>query len=294
MSNNQQQQSKTITDIVRPEINNLAAILSLNSDKDASAMQVLALQELNYLEQHTALKPAILQCEPNSIILAVKNVMRKNLSLDPSAGLVYVKSRNVNIGTYEKPNWKTVLEVQETANGLLSYNRQLGRIMDYTNPKIKEDDNGKTIGVSMQILKPSYPQPRWEEYSFNEGDFMRWRKASHKENKKGYKQGSNKPVPDDDTLNYANPNYTNWKNGLDPEFARAKCIRHSLKKLGSNPNENMQVIINGPKFKPVIDINVAESEADDDNQGYVQHEEVHSAINENQNQQTDSFNSNDL
>lgn len=270
------QKPNTITDIIRPELSNLMAIISLNNDKASNDIQVLALQELNYLEQHASVKPALLNCDQQSIILAVKNVMRKNLSLDPNAGLVYVKTRNLNVGTFDRPIWKTVLEIQETANGLLSYNRQIGRILDYTNPKIKEDTTGKVIGVSMELLKPSWPQPRWEEYSFNEGDFYRWRRASHKENKKGYKQNSGKPVPDDNELNYANPNYTNWKTGPDPEFIRAKCIRHSLKKLGSNPNEAMQII----KSNAVVTINpdIAIAEAEDNDHDFAQHEEINTQI----------------
>lgn len=263
----------TITDIIKPELHNLEAILSLSNNNNVAT---LALQELNYLEQQAVQKPIIAQCEKNSIILAVKNVLRKNLSLDPSAGLVYIKTRSVSVNN----TWVTVLEIQETANGLLSYNRQLGRILDYENPQVKEDATGKTIGVSMKILKPSPLGPRWETYSFNEGDFLRWRRASHKENKRGYKPNNGKPVPNDDdtVLNYANPNYTNWKGGLDPEFARAKCIRHSLKKLGSNPNEGIGLM--PMHAETPINATTAIIEAEDHD--FTPHEEINTQINEPQ------------
>lgn len=281
MSQQQQQQPQqplTITKIIEPELPNLMAILSLNTDKDATDIQVRAFQELNYLEQHAVNKPVLLTCDQNSIILAVKNVLGKNLSLDPNAGLVYIKTRNLNVGTYQQPKWKTVLEIQETANGLLSYNRQIGRILDYTNPEVKEDADGKVVGVSMQLLKPSWPQPRWEKYSFTEGDFLRWRRASHKENKKGYKQDGNKPVPNDsdDSLNYANPNYYSWKKGPDPEFIRAKCIRHSLKKLGANPNEDIKLVPRN--FAVPINNDAAIAEAEDSAE-FTPHEEINTTIN---------------
>ena len=54
------------------------------------------------------------------------------------------------------------------------------------------------------------------------------------------------------TYNYANPNYTSWKGGIDPEFARAKAVRHGLKKLGTNQNERRALNIVIPKEKTVI------------------------------------------
>jgi hypothetical protein len=277
---------QTISDIIKPELPEITALLSLNNTGD---IQTMAMQELNYLEQQAALKPIILQCEKVSIVLAVKNVLRKNLSLDPNAGLVYLKTRNTNVGTYEKPIWKLVLEVQETANGIISYNRQIGRMLDCTNPKVKKDSTGKVIGVSMEILKPSYRDTRWELYEFDESDFIRWQRASHKENKKGYKDNKGMKVPNDETLNYANPNYTSWLNGIDPEFARAKCIRHSFKKLGSNPNEQAKLTFKIPE--PLIDPRIAITEAED--QDFTPHEEITSQVNESQphtNNQNDTNN----
>lgn len=272
----------TITDIIKPELPNLVAILSLNSDKESSMVQTLALQELNYLEQHASNNPKLLQCDQNSIILAVKNVLRKNLSLDPAAGLVYVKTRNLNIGTYERPIWKTVMETQDTVNGIISYNRQIGRLYDYKRVKIIKDASGKVIGGEVELQTPGFQgQPRWETYDYDESDIERWRRFSHLENAKGYKQNSGKEPPDLKTLNWANKLYTSWKGGPDPEFIRAKILRHSLKKLGSNANEGIITIL--PPAKQPIDAKIAIAEAEEDNlHDFAQHEEINSTINEQQ------------
>lgn len=272
-----------IRDIIKPEMPSLQALLSLNAGKDAD-VATLALQEMAYLEQTALTKPEILECEPSSIVLAVKNVLRKNLTMDPLAGLVYIKFRSVNVGTEEKKVWKKVLEIQETVNGILSYTRQRGLILDFTNPEVEKNQNGMVIGVSMQILKPSYPKPRWETFKYDESDFMRWKRASHKE------RSRNKKDADYNALNYANILYSSWQKGIDPEFARAKCLRHSLKKLGANPNE---IPLNSMNTKTaVINPEIAATEAGD-NIEFDQHEEVSSEINQQENHNND-FNTDDL
>lgn len=291
------QKPNTITDIFKPEIINLVGILNIRGNNPHA--EAIILQEINFLEQIAMAKPVILQCDPMSVILSVKSAINKNLSLDPSAGLVYVKTRNQNIAKYGQPDkWVTVLEIQETVNGLISYNRQLGRIFDVERPKIGKDPAGKVIAVSVRILQQSYGQPRWETYDYDESDFLRWRTYSHKERAKGYKANKGMEVPNLQTLNYANALYTSWKDGIDPEFARAKAIRHSLKKLGANNNE-----VNGMRIieqnEPVIDVNIARAEAEEDfSHDYAQHEEVESRIHETPPQQEqqsgDDFNPNDL
>lgn len=291
-----EQKPNTITDIIKPELPNLMAILSINNDTSQSNISVIAMQEVNYLEQHAANNPRLLQCDQMSMILAVKSVLTKNLSLDPSAGLVYVKTRNLNVGSYERPIWKLVLEIQETVNGIISYNRQLGRLLDYKRPQLTKDTSGKVIGVSTELLLPSYPQPRWELFDFDESDIERWRRYSHRENKKSFKENKGMKVPNDEQLNYANALYTSWKDGIDPEFARAKCLRHSLKKLGSNKNEGV-LLLQQPKQAPVIDPRIAHAEAEEDNlHDYTQVEEVTSTINTSSAppQQNEHFNPNDL
>jgi hypothetical protein len=249
MSNTQQPAQPLA--LVRQELPAIEKILALHALPGVD-IPTIAAQELMHLEAIAQAKPDILQCTPQSILLAVKSVMQKNLTLDPYAGLVYVKTRSINIGTQDKKEWVKVVEMMPSVNGLISINRQLGRILDYTNPQVIKDGKGKVIGVSMKILKPSFGQPRWELYEYDESDFKRWRTASHRDN------GRNKNDANATTLNYANPNYTSHEGGIDPEFARAKCIRHSVKKLGTNPQEQ------APRaLRPVQQEIIVDPEVDD-------------------------------
>ena len=274
MSQQQQQpQQLSLTKILEPEIPTLVAILSLSNE--AKDLQTVVLQELTYLEQHALVKPEIANIakgnpqQQQTIVLAIKSAMRKNLTLDPNAGLVYVKTRKLQLGN----QWVETLEIQETANGLLSFNRQMGRILDFTRPKVTKNDKGRVTGVSMRLLLPSPLGPRWEDYDYDESDFKRWATYSHKE------RSRNKADANLNTLNYANHLYKSWEGGIDPEFARAKCIRHSLKKLGTNPNEGLLVMnLNLPNEK-MLDAEVAMAEAADENGEFAWHEEVNTTIN---------------
>lgn len=222
-------------ELLKKELPELQAIMQLNATKDTD-VETLAKQELEYLRMQALTKPEIMECMPQTILMAVKSVLKQNLSLDPYAGLVYIKTRNVKVG---EGNWKKALEIQPTCNGILSIAYQCGKIIDHKNPEVFKDDSGKVIRVDFEYQVGS---GRWEKRSFDESDFYRWRRASHKEN------GRNKQDANAESLNYANENYTNWKGGVDPEFSRAKAIRHSLKKRGTNPNEGkFEKIVATPK-----------------------------------------------
>jgi hypothetical protein len=269
----QQQPPKTITDIIKPELPNLMALLSLNNEAVGNSIETIALQELSYLEQHALAKPEILGCHPLSIITAVRTTLRKNLSLDPSAGLTYIKTRKTQINGA----WVEVLEIQDTCNGKLSYYRQLGRILDFTRPKVQKNEKGRVIGVSMRLLLPSVLGPRWEDFDYDESDFKRWATYSHKE------RSRNKQDANATTLNYANQLYRSWEGGIDPEFSRAKCINHSLKKLGANPNEGILMLPKFPDEKAnAVDASTAMAETADENGEFAWHEEVNSKVNEAQ------------
>lgn len=238
--------------LVKAELPTLQALISLNLQPGMDSA-TLAKQELEYLAMQANMKPDILECTSQSVILAIKSVIKNNLTLDPSAGLVYIKSRSVNIAPYgQEKKWVKVLEIQETANGLISINRQCGRILDIERPIVKKDPAGKVTSVICRYLVPSYPAPRWQEIEFDESDFLRWKKASHKENKRGKDQ----QYVNDATLNQANPNYTSFNGGIDPEFARAKAIRHGLKKLGTNQNEARARHLQTEKKVSIIDTKV--------------------------------------
>lgn len=225
--------------LLKNELPTLKALMGLNA-RPGTDVETMALQELEYLKISAISKPDILSCIPVSIIAAVKSVLKKNLTLDPESGLVYIKTRNIALekdSNGKVVKWGKILEIQESANGLISVNRQCGRILDLKRPEVEKDSNGKVIKVWVELLLPSYGGPRWEKREYDESDFKRWAIASHKENSRTWKEDSGKPKPDSEKLNYANPNYTSWQGGIDPEFARAKAIRHGLKKLGTNQNE---------------------------------------------------------
>lgn len=256
--------------VVKQELPQLKAILSLNTQKGTD-VETLALQELEYLQTIGLSNPAIYECLPQTIIAAVKSVMKQNLTLDPYAGLVYVKTRNVNIGTSDQKNYAKALEIQPSANGLISIARQCGRILDIDRPEVKKDAAGKVVGVSVKYLVPSYNEAgqkiaKWKTVEFDESDFKRWRKASHNENSRGKSDAA--------TRDYSNPNYSNFNGGPDPEFVRAKAIRHGLKKLGTNPHETRATqIITDVEKKHVVESKADEAAmADDFGHDYIESE----------------------
>lgn len=254
-----------IIQLAKKELPQLKAIIGLNASK-GSDIETLALQELEYLQMLGTTKPEIYECNPQSIIAAVKTVLKQNLTLDPYAGLVYVKTRSVQVNNV----WTKTLEIQPSANGIISINRQCGRILDIERPEVMKDDKGKVVGVKVRYLVPSYSEEgkrcyKWRQIEFDESDFFRWRRASHKEN------GRNKTDANPETMNYANPNYTSWKGGIDPEFARAKAIRHGLKKLGTNQNENTAIMRKAEAASNVIDHAADEAAMEDE---YITHEDV--------------------
>lgn len=237
----------------------LEALMSLNA-KPGIDVKTLVLQELEYLRMHAITKPEIMECMPQTVLMAIKSVIKKNLTLDQSAGLVYVKTRNVKTKNAQGGDvWLKALEIIDSCNGILSINYQCGKIIDHKIPTIKKDDTGKVLTVQFEYQVAS---GRWETREFDDSDFYRWRRASHKEN------GRNKQDANLESLNYANENYTNWKGGIDPEFARAKAIRHALKKLGTNPNEGKFVSIVIPEQKRVVIEESKDNESSTDEAGY--------------------------
>ena len=232
---------------LKNELPQLEAVLALNAAEGVD-VKTLALQELENLRMIAVTKPEILDCLPQTVVMAVKRVLKQNLSLDPYAGLVYVKTRNVKI---KQPDGQEItrkaLEITETCNGLLSVAYQCGKIIDHKIPTVEKDKDGKVVSVTFEFQVKS---GRWETRVFDESDFYRWQRASHKENGRWKTDFNTKEATD--SLKYANENYINWKGGIDPEFARAKAIRHALKKLGTNPNEGKFATIVIPSEKKVV------------------------------------------
>ena len=276
-------ESKGLT-ILKENVPTLEALIRMNSPTgiSESTIKAKALEELSHFQMLSLQKPEILDCEPLSILLAVKQVIKQNLSLDPSQGLVYTMVGSVKnkAGQYIK-----VLETPETANGKISVARQCGRILDIKRPQISYNDNGQCIKVVVEFLVPSIPSPRWEVIEFTEHNFKKWQKASHVKNSRGYRQDSGKAAPDAEKMNYSNALYKSWNGGIDPEFAATKAIRHGLNKLGTNINEMAGPKIVYKKEEPIISPEAANKESSENHEGedvkYTQFEEVSSIPNPN-------------
>lgn len=236
--------TNTALAVLKHEQPTLEAITLFNYGPEKEVSSIV-LNEISFLEGMALTKPDLLVCEPISLVMAMKYVLKNNLSLDPNAGLVYTKTRN-----YKKPDGTSgkVLEVQPTCEGLLSIAYQCSKIIDHERPTVKKDDAGKVIEVTFRYMRPSPTGPRWVDISFDESDFKRWRTKSHEENGRWKEDRASK--------DYSNANYSSFNGGIDPEFARAKAIRHALKKLGTNANERIQVGI-----KPTL-VNTVDANAD--------------------------------
>jgi len=223
----------------------LTAMLGLNVKEKVDDLEQIVRSELAFLELHALTKPNIHKCDKLSVLLALKSMFKQNLSLDPSLGLVYVKTRKVKTGEENgRDVYSEILELQPTCNGILSINRQCGVILDYEDPELERDENGKIVSVKFRYLTPSIGEDLkrkavWKEKKFDKYDFERWQMSSHKENSRGYNPQYGKDKPSDETLNYSNKLYTSYKGGIDPEFAKAKAIKHTFKKSATNPNERI-------------------------------------------------------
>jgi hypothetical protein len=212
--------------------------------------QRVALKEISNFEMMAEMKPDLKGCTPLSVLLAVKQVICDNLTLAPSAGLVYLVPGRVG------NDW--VVNYDPTANGRLSMAYQSGTILDNKRPTFTSDGNGKLTSVTVEFLVPSYPEPRWEVITFNEVHFKKWMDASARKNKGA-----------------PNPNYLSWNGGIDPEFAGTKAIRHGLNKRGANMNAHRNIQISAPKFQPTAS---AIKEAQDEH-GHTEAVVVSSIIN---------------
>lgn len=220
--------------LVTPNWNNFLGIMKLtaHANKPADALQAMLVQEVEYMHMIITEKKELQGCDPNSVVQAIKNSIKWNLTLDPSAQLVYLMTRNVKNAN----GWVKVMTAKRSPNGALSFARQTGRILDHERPavtykQVKYGDQVVNVvnGVSVKLLLPSYPQPRWELFEFNEDEMNRWKLASHKDKSRNKEDAGQKW--------YCNELYMSFNGGPDPEFIRAKAIQHALKKLGVNQSE---------------------------------------------------------
>ncbi len=233
----------TALSLLKPELPTIEALIRLNS-VTGTDVAAIAMQELDFLSMHMIAKPFIAECIPETIIQAVKYSLKNNLSLDPNAGLVYLMPTSVKVGA----GYKNALEIKPTADGKLSIAYQCRTILDHERAVITKNETGKVISCSIRILLPSVPNPRWEKIEMDYADFERLRKYSHIKNARG-KQDANLA-----TLNYANPLYSNFNGGIDPEFARSKVVSAALKKRGTNLAAKLseKIVISSEQGKEVV------------------------------------------
>lgn len=211
--------------LLNENVPTLTQLLLVNMPEGTTELQAKrkAMREIMNIEAIFSLKPELAACDPTSILLAVKQCVGDNLTLAPSAGLVYLYPQKVQVGTDPGTNakiYKQVLVYDPTAEGRISIARQSGSILHHKRPECKFDFEGKVESVSFAYLVPTKAGNFWETVTFTNSDFEKWKQKSAAK-----------------FLGNANGNYTSWKGGIDPEFAGSKAIRHALKKLGTNKNE---------------------------------------------------------
>lgn len=231
----------TLPEVVQNSLPALTKIASIVHPTRAN-VESLVLSELSFLEQRLALSEGLRKCTPESLVMAVRQAIRDNMSLNQSSNLVYLLPQNINTGTKDAPIWTTIASYALTPDGKISLARQTGGILDFEQPHIEKDGTGKVIGGSIRLLKPSFPQPRWELFCFDESNIERWKAYSEKKNK-----------------GVANPLYSSWKKGIDPEFMKAKIIKHSLSKLGTNINEIRGEAIPIVEHTPIVSPEITEA-----------------------------------
>lgn len=197
------------------------ALINLPDNTPMAKAEKIVMKEIVNFEMICMMKPELANLDKQSIFIAVKQCIADNLTLSPNAGLVYLSPGRVCVGIENNQKvYKDVLVYEPTSEGRISIARQAGTLLDHKRPTVAFDSTGKVSSVTFEFLVNALPKPRWEIVKFDTNDFERWRiKSEIKNNGK------------------ANANYTSFKGGIDPEFARAKAIKHGLKKRGTNKNE---------------------------------------------------------
>jgi len=229
-----------IVKIDTEEKNSLMKVAAHVLGKTVTDIEGVVESEMTYLEQRVGLSPALLECSPKSLLMCIRHAIRDNVSLDETAGLVYLYPQSIKAadGKYHK-----VATYELSPNGRLSLARQTGNILDHKQPKLIRDKSGKVTGGSIEFLKPSLPTPRWEKFEFDEFEIARWAKFSSVKNGK-WDNNLRKKVP-------GKPNalYTNGTGGgIDEGFMKAKILKHALKNMGTNVSE-----VRGKELIPLPD-----------------------------------------
>lgn len=193
-------------------------------------VEAFVMNEIQYLQERVQMAPALEECSTESMLMCIRHALRDNVSLDGNAGLVYIYPQKIKVA---KNEYKTVAHYELSPNGRISLARQTGNILDFERPQlIKEGE--KVVGGFMKILKPSYPEPRWETYDYNQSDIDRWAKFSSKKNKK-WDNAQRKFVEGSPNALYS----SGPGGGIDEGFMKAKIVKHTLKQLGINASEKV-------------------------------------------------------
>ena len=241
------EQTTAIGLLERPEVQNtfIKVIQSANRGMSEQEAQLRVQQEVINFQEHCIYNNELANCDPQSVLFGIRKVIGANLSLDRAKGHTYLTPEGIKQadGSYKK-----VLKVEYQAEGMLVLHYNAGTIIDHKRPQIEYNEKGKVVSVKWEY---KLSNGRWESAQLLEMHFEKLRKASH------VKNGRNKNDADLNKMNYANPNYTSFSGGIDPEFASAKCIKHALKKMALDRNKFQ------PQPTPVVTPTEAEHEVID-------------------------------
>jgi len=192
---------------------------------------------IHFIKQITEKK--LLDCEKMSIYTTFMDVAIRNLSFDPKAKLCYLMSRNVNVGTKDKPVWTKQMVVEISPYGELAQRIEQGHIADADEPRIVyegdeykrwSDDEGVHVThtpandstgkkILFAYIRYSLPNGRRKTFALDLVDMDRFAKASARQNARGNAEGK------------ANELYTSFDGQPDPGFFMAKCIKHAFKSM---------------------------------------------------------------
>src|ERR1700761_3965252 len=148
---------KTALELMAPELNTLQTLMSRNFIPGTPNDQIRAVleTEIMNLDFIAIFKPEIYECDPRTIRHHMRRVITQNLSFNPDLNLVYVTTRNMEVGA-NKIKTK-VLEVSPTVNGEISLCRQAGVLLRVNQPKVEYDETTKLVkSVTVELVVPVY------------------------------------------------------------------------------------------------------------------------------------------
>ena len=182
-------------------------------------------------------KPEIKQCTKLSIYGCFLDIAVNGLSFESgNKPLVYITSRNVNVGSQQQPSWQKRAEVKVSPYGELLLRVKTGQIAHADNPVIVydgdffepyiDDHGNKSIRFQMKakerkvcvgaFIKLTRLDKSFDYQWLSKEEITRLRGYSHRQNK------------GDTTNDKSNSLYTSHHGGIDPGFLAAKMIKHAF------------------------------------------------------------------